>query len=84
MKFIKTTLLTILFLNAFSHFTFAQQDDTIRVETNLVTVNVAVTDKSGNYIKGLKREDFEIWDNGAKQPLDNFSAEDVRTRAWTV
>jgi Ca-activated chloride channel family protein len=53
------------------------QDEPIRVATNLVTVNVAVTDKNGNYIKGLKREDFEIWDERAKQPIDSFSAEDV-------
>ena len=76
MKLIKTILLTIIWLPAFSAFSSAQ-DDPIRVETNLVTVNVAVTDKSGNYIKNLKREDFEVWDKGAKQPIDTFSAEDV-------
>ncbi|MEP6902332.1 MAG: VWA domain-containing protein [Actinomycetota bacterium] len=75
MKFVKPILLTIIFLTALSVFSFAQ-DDTIRVETNLVTVNVAVTDKSGNYVKGLKREDFEILDNRTKQPIDNFSAEE--------
>jgi VWFA-related protein len=53
------------------------QDEPIRVETNLVTVNVAVTDKSGNYIKNLKREDFEIWDSGTKQAIDAFAAENV-------
>ncbi|HEY0458287.1 MAG TPA: VWA domain-containing protein [Pyrinomonadaceae bacterium] len=67
----------MIFITAFAGFSFAQADDTIRVETNLVTVNVAVTDKSGKYIKGLKREDFEVWDNRAKQPIDTFSAEDV-------
>ncbi len=75
MKFIKTIFLTGIFLTAFPVFSLAQ-DDTIRVETNLVTVNVAVTDKSGNYVKGLKREDFEIWDNRLKQPIDNFTAEE--------
>lgn len=67
MKFIKLLLLTAILLTTFSAFSFAQDDDTIRVETNLVTINVAVTDKSGNYIKGLRREDFEIWDNRIKQ-----------------
>ncbi len=75
MKFIKTILLSIIFLIAFSVFSFAQ-DETIRVETNLVTVNVAVTDKSGNFVKGLKKEDFEILDNQSKQTIDNFSAEE--------
>ena len=53
------------------------QDEPIRVETNLVTVNVAVTDKSGKYVKNLKREDFEVWDGRTKQVLDTFSAENV-------
>ena len=76
MKLIKTILLLTILLPAFSAFSLAQ-DEPIRVETNLVTVNIAVTDKSGKYIKNLKREDFEVWDNRAKQPIDTFSAEDV-------
>jgi len=76
MKFIKTILLTIILIAAFSAFSLAQ-DEPIRIETNLVTVNVAVTDRSGKYVKNLKREDFEIWDNRTKQPIDTFSAENV-------
>ncbi len=66
----------IILLTAFSAFSLAQ-DETIRVETNLVRVNVAVTDKNGNYVKNLKKEDFEIWDDKTKQAIDTFSAEDV-------
>ena len=76
MKLIKTILLTIILLPAFSAISSAQ-DDPIRVETNFVTVNVAVTDKSGKYIKNLKKEDFEVWANRTKQSLDAFSAENV-------
>ena len=75
MKIFKTRLLAIFFLSVFSGIGFAQ-DDTIRVETNLVTINIAVTDKSGNYVKGLKSEDFEILDNRRKQAIGNFSAEE--------
>jgi Ca-activated chloride channel family protein len=73
MKLIKTILLTIILLPAFS----LAQDEPIRVETNLVTVNVAVRDNSGNHVKNLKREDFEVLDNQTKQPIDTFSAENV-------
>ena len=76
MKFIKTILLTIILTAVFSAVSLAQ-DEPIRVETNLVTVNVAVTDKSGKYVKDLKREDFEVWDGRTKQALDTFSAENV-------
>ena len=76
MKIINKTLLIVAFSTAFSVFSSAQ-DDPIRVETNLVTVNVAVTDKKGNYVRGLKKEDFEIWDNRTRQMIDTFSAENV-------
>jgi hypothetical protein len=76
MKNIRQTFLLLTFLSALAAYSPAQ-DDPIRVETNLVTINVAVTDKSGNYIKGLKKEDFEVWDKGAKQAIDTFSAENV-------
>ncbi len=75
MKLIKILLRSAILLTTVSIYS-AAQDDTIRVETNLVTVNVAVTDKNGNYVKGLKKDDFEILDNRIKQPIDNFSAEE--------
>jgi Ca-activated chloride channel homolog len=74
MKFIKLLLLTAMVLSAFSIYTFAQDDDTIRVETNLVTLNISVTDKNGNYVKGLQSKDFQISDNNLPQEIDEFSA----------
>ncbi len=52
------------------------QDDTIKVETNLVNVGVVVKDKKGNFVKGLKKEDFQIFDNNNKQEVVLFSTED--------
>jgi len=49
--------------------------DVVRVETNVVTLNVAVTDKKGNYVHGLTQEQFSITDNGIKQEIDSFSSE---------
>jgi VWFA-related protein len=49
------------------------QNDVVRVETNLVTLNVAVTDNSGNYVKGLNKDQFAILDNGKKQDVESFS-----------
>jgi Ca-activated chloride channel family protein len=47
----------------------------VRIETNLVTLNVAVTDRKGNYVRGLTRDYFSITDNGVKQTIDSFSSE---------
>jgi Ca-activated chloride channel family protein len=54
------------------------QNDVVNVETNLVTLNVAVTDKSGNYVKGLSKSDFAVLDNSLKQEIDNFSSEEAQ------
>jgi len=77
MKFIKILLLAIILLTTTFINTFAQDDETINVETNLVTLNVAVTDKDGNYVKNLKREDFEVFDGALKQQIEQFSSEDA-------
>src|SRR5687767_11075955 len=73
-QFIKSLILNVILLLAFCAYAFPQ-DDVIEVETNLVTVNVAVTDKNGNFVKGLKRENFQLFDNNEKQEIEQFSAE---------
>jgi Ca-activated chloride channel family protein len=77
MKFIKILLLAAILLTTFSINTFAQDDETISVETNLVTLNVSVTDKNGAYIKNLTKEDFEVFDGAMKQQIEQFSSEDA-------
>ena len=43
----------------------AQQDDeVVRVNTDLVVLNITVTDKSGQYVPGLKISDFKIFEDG--------------------
>src|SRR3984885_4716405 len=50
----------------------AQQTADIRVDVDLVTVSCSVTDRSGVPVKGLKREDFELRDNGQPREIANF------------
>jgi len=44
----------------------------IRVTVNRVNVGVTVTDTAGHFIEGLRREDFQLFDNGVEQPLTDF------------
>ncbi|HKW61694.1 MAG TPA: VWA domain-containing protein [Candidatus Acidoferrum sp.] len=44
----------------------------IRVTVERVNVGVIVTDGSGNFVDGLRREDFQILDNGMEQPITDF------------
>ena len=48
-----------------------------RSAVDLVTVNVVVRDKNGNVVKGLKREDFTVLEDGKPQSVDTFDFEEV-------
>jgi VWFA-related protein len=48
-------------------------DDVVRVTTNLIQIDVVVTDKQGNRVENLQPEDFEILVNKRPQPITNFS-----------
>jgi VWFA-related protein len=48
-------------------------DQTIRIETQVVQVEVTVTDKQGKVIRDLKREDFELKEDGKPQEIAYFS-----------
>jgi len=43
------------------------------VEVSIVNVDAVVVDKQGHRVQGLRREDFEIFENGARQPITNFA-----------
>jgi Ca-activated chloride channel homolog len=52
----------------------AQENDPhIHVVVNLVQLNVAVTDKKGNYITGLRPQDFSITEDGISEKLATFA-----------
>lgn len=58
----------------------AQDDDVVRVETDLVVLNVTVTDKAGNYVPGLKLKDFKIFEDGREvQPtlISSFTVQEA-------
>ena len=49
------------------------QEEPVVVSTNLVTVNVIVTDKKGKYVRGLESQQFSIYDENAKQKIAHFA-----------
>ena len=51
----------------------AQDVDTLRIETDLVTVPVIATDRSGLYAADLTREDFNLFEDGTKQEIAFFA-----------
>ena len=52
---------------------FAQDNPDIHVVVNMVQLNVAVTDKKGNYVTSLKPEDFQILEDGIVEKPATFA-----------
>jgi VWFA-related protein len=47
----------------------------LKVTTNLVVVRVVVRDAQGKPVKGLRKEDFKLFDSGKEQPIAQFETE---------
>jgi Ca-activated chloride channel family protein len=58
------SLVALLLITAVT--ALAQDEDVVRVNTDLVVLNLAVTDKSGQYVKGLKATDFKVYEDGVE------------------
>jgi VWFA-related protein len=61
--------------NSYSHDQQSQCPGTIRVQVNLVPVDVIVTDANGQIVTNLKQEDFRIFENGKQQEIRHFSTQ---------
>lgn len=57
----------------------AQDESDIHVTVNMVQLNVAVIDKKGNYITGLRPEDFQINEDGIPEKIATFGEGDEAT-----
>jgi VWFA-related protein len=51
------------------------QDVVFKAQTRLVVVNVSVKDKAGKPVLDLKKEDFDILEDGKKQTISQFEFE---------
>ena len=49
-------------------------DDVVRVNTDLVVLNVTVTDKNGQYVKALKKSDFKVYEDGKEVPASAIAS----------
>ncbi len=76
-----TFLLTIPTIWSFGQNTSAQpsptppveDSDVVKISTALIQLDVVVTDKNGNLVSDLKPEDFEITENGERQPITGLT-----------
>lgn len=73
----KKSLLSLLLLSSLlflggTRMTAAQDDSRITVNVVLVQLNVAVTDRKGNYVTGLKPEDFAVTEDKIPERIATF------------
>jgi VWFA-related protein len=50
---------------------------TFQVEVDYVDVDVVVTDEQGNFVRGLTRDDFKVFEDGKPVKLDTFSTVEI-------
>jgi len=71
-------LFFLLLILGFSLNIFAQNkkddDDVVRIDTQLVDIPVEITDKSGKPILNLKQTNFIVYEDGKRQEVADFSA----------
>jgi VWFA-related protein len=59
-------------------------DTTFKVRVNLVQVKAVVRDNKGQLVRDLKREDFQLYDQGKLQVITTFGVETPETRRKRV
>lgn len=50
-----------------------EENDVVKITTKLVQIDAVVTDKDSNQITNLTTDDFEVFQDGIKQKITNFS-----------
>ncbi len=53
------------------------QQPTFRVQVDYVEVDVVVTDRNGNLVRDLKKEDFQVFEDGKAQTINTFTHVDI-------
>src|SRR6266436_5845872 len=50
-------------------------EEVLRIDTDLVSVDVTVTDTEGHPVRNLRKEDFKVYADGIEQPVSFFQVE---------
>jgi Ca-activated chloride channel homolog len=52
-----------------------EPQEVIKIDTDLVPVDVTVTDATGRPVRNLRKEDFKLFEDGVERPIDSFNVE---------
>jgi len=54
-----------------------EPQDIIRIDTDLVPVDVTVTDATGRPVRDLRKEDFKLYEDDVERPIASFNVEKI-------
>ena len=54
------------------------------IDVRVIGIDVVVTDKKGNPVTGLSKDDFQVFENGVEKPISNFYEIEGKTAAQAV
>lgn len=77
---LRSLLLCFLCLLSFSALSAQEPPYTLRVEVRLVSLDVAVVDARGRFVRGLEKENFRVYEDEVEQAVTHFAALDAPLR----
>lgn len=77
MNKIRYFLYSFLCIFVFAGLMFGQDDDVINIDSSIVVMNATITDIHGKPVRGLKQNQFKIFEDGKEQKIDFFQAEET-------
>lgn len=70
-----TTTLVIMVISVAVTSVVSVAAQTFRARLDLVQVTVSVTDSEGRLVTGLRKDDFQVWEDGVEQQVAQFTDE---------
>ena len=55
----------------------SEPQDVIKIDSDLVPLDVTVTDSKGRLVRNLKRENFKLFEDGVERPIASFNVEKI-------
>src|SRR5436305_8627303 len=54
-----------------------EPQEIIKVDTDLVPIDIVATDARGRLVRNLRKEDFKLFEDGTQRPIDSFAVEKI-------
>src|SRR6266436_9998012 len=55
----------------------SEPQDILKIDTDLVPLDVTVTDAKGRPVRNLRKEDFKLYEDGIERPIASFNVERI-------